>query len=142
MHDARRQVGLSDASPSMHSARMSHPPSAAAPVLAIVNARIWTNDPTRRWADALLVRDGRVLAVGSSAELRKRAGAGATIVDARGWLALPADPNEAIRAGVPAALVIVEQTTSGEPPEAVDRGAVVFELAHGRIVLDRRGLAN
>lgn len=123
---------------------MTHPlrTDAAAHVLVIVNARIWTNDPTRRWADALLARDGRVLAVGSSAELRKRAGAGAMIIDARGWLALPTDPEESLRAGAPATLVIVERASSGEPPEAPDRGAVVFELAQGRIVLDRHGLAS
>jgi hypothetical protein len=118
----------------------SHPPSPATPVLAIVNARIWTNDPARRWADALLARDGRVAAVGSSAELRKRAGADATIVDARGWLTLPTSSEESLRAGNPATLVIVERESPGDPPTVLDRGAVVFELAHGRIVLDRHGL--
>ena len=123
---------------------MSHqrPGSPDTPVLAVVNARIWTNDPTRRWADALLVRDGRVAAVGSSAELRKRAGRGATIIDARSWLLLPTDPEHSLRAGAPATFVIVERASSGEPPTAVDPGAVVFELAHGRVVLDRLGLAS
>ncbi len=36
-----------------------------------VNARIRTGDPRRPWADAMLVRDGHVVAVGSSAEMRK-----------------------------------------------------------------------
>jgi len=121
---------------------MSHSPSAATPVLAIVNARVWTNDPARRWADAVLVRDGLVLAVGSSAELRKRAGTGTTTIDAHGWLVLPTDPEESIRAGAPAGLVIVDRASSGEPPRAADRDAVVFELAQGRIVLDRHGLAS
>jgi predicted amidohydrolase YtcJ len=122
---------------------MSHPqpPSPATSLIAIVNARVWTNDPARPWADALLVRAERIVAVGSSAELRKRAGAGATIIDARSWLLLPTNPEESLRAGAPAALVIVERTSSGDPPAVVDRNAVVFELAQGRIVLDRHGLA-
>ena len=127
----------------MHSARMSQPhaPSSATSFLAIVNARIWTNDPARRWADALMVRDGLIATVGSSAELRKRAGSGATVVDARGWLMLPTNPEESLRAGAPATLVIVERASSGDPPASVDRRAVVFELAQGRVVLDRHGLA-
>src|SRR5512138_3408585 len=113
----------------MHCAPMphSHPTSPATPFLAIVNARIWTNDPARRWADALLARDGPVTAVGSSAELRKRAGTGATIVDARGWLVLPTDPRDSLRAGTPATLVIVERASSSEPPAAVDPSTVLFE---------------
>jgi predicted amidohydrolase YtcJ len=49
----------------------------------VVNARIATGDPRRPWADALLMEDGRVVATGSSAELRKRA-PDAEVVDARG----------------------------------------------------------
>jgi predicted amidohydrolase YtcJ len=39
----------------------------------IVNARIATGDARRPWADAMLIEDGRVLRVGSSAALRKEA---------------------------------------------------------------------
>ncbi len=49
----------------------------------VVNARIATGDPRRPWADALLLEDGRVVAVGGSAELRKRA-RDAEVEDARG----------------------------------------------------------
>jgi hypothetical protein len=111
------------------------------PALAIVNARVWTNDPRRRWADAVLVREGRLLAVGSSAELRKRAGAGAVIVDARGWLVLPARASDVLVRGAVATLLIVERATAAEPPEATDEDSVVFSLVEGRVVLDRRGLA-
>jgi hypothetical protein len=88
-----------------------------------------------------LVRDGRVLAVGSSAELRKRAGAAASIVDARGWLVLPAHATAALTPGVDATLHIVERATPVEPPTAPDEEAVVFSLIAGRIVRDRHGLA-
>lgn len=49
----------------------------------IVNARIATGDPRRPWADAILLDGDRVVAVGASAELRKRA-TGAETVDAGG----------------------------------------------------------
>lgn len=128
----------------MHRAVMSQidrPSHATPPALAIVNARVWTNDPRRRWADAVLVREGRVVAVGSSAELRKRAGTGAAIVDARGWLVLPARAGDSLAAGAMATLMIAERATSTEPPAPADDDAVAFELSEGRIVLDRHGLA-
>lgn len=49
----------------------------------VVNARIATGDPRRPWADALLIEDGRVVAMGGSAELRKRA-PDAEVTDAQG----------------------------------------------------------
>jgi predicted amidohydrolase YtcJ len=52
-------------------------------VRLIVNARIATGDPRRPWADAMLLDDAHVIAVGSSAALRKRAG-DAEVIDARG----------------------------------------------------------
>lgn len=51
--------------------------------ILVVNARIATGDPRRPWADAMLLEGGGVIAVGSSAELRKRA-VDAEIIDARG----------------------------------------------------------
>ena len=49
----------------------------------IVNARVATGDPRRPWADALLLEGDRVIAIGQSAALRKRAPA-ATVIDADG----------------------------------------------------------
>jgi hypothetical protein len=57
--------------------------------LAIVNARVWTGNPRRPWADAVAVRGDRLAAVGSSAEVRKLAGAGARVVDAAGGMVVP-----------------------------------------------------
>ncbi|MFL5608575.1 MAG: amidohydrolase, partial [Gemmatimonadaceae bacterium] len=64
---------------------------APAPVaaLAIVNARVWTGDPRRPWADAVLVRGDKIDAVGSSAEVKKRAGASTRVIDARGLMLAP-----------------------------------------------------
>ncbi|MBV9879724.1 MAG: amidohydrolase [Gemmatirosa sp.] len=66
------------------------PAQPAQPVsLAVVNARVWTGNPRRPWADALAVRGDRLAAVGSSAEVRKLAGAGARVVDAKGQMVVP-----------------------------------------------------
>jgi len=54
-----------------------------APRRLIVNARVATGDPRRPWADAILLEGPRVIAVGQSAALRKRAG-DAEIIDAKG----------------------------------------------------------
>lgn len=117
------------------------PPSSTPPSgLVVVNARVWTNDPRRPWSDAVLVMGERILAVGSSAELRKRAGRGARIVDARGLLTLPARDGEILASGRPASLIIVEHATA-EPPARPAADAVVFELIDGHIRLDRDGLA-
>lgn len=51
--------------------------------LLVVNARIATGDPRRPWADAILLEAGRVIAVGASTALRKRAG-DAEVLDAQG----------------------------------------------------------
>ena len=111
------------------------------PVLAIVNARVWTNDPRRPWADALLVRGAHILAVGSSAELRKRAGAGATVIDASGRLVVPARPDGRLAGGAAASVAMIDR-----PPDADAAGTpvereVVFSLLDGRVVVDRRGSA-
>jgi predicted amidohydrolase YtcJ len=67
---------------------MSRPPSGDEISLAVVNARVWTGDSTRPWADGLAVAGERIAAVGSSAEIRKRAGT-ARIIDAGGQMVVP-----------------------------------------------------
>lgn len=62
---------------------------APVPALAIVNARIWTGDARRPWADAILIRGERIEAVGSSAEVKKRAGASVKTIDAKGMMVTP-----------------------------------------------------
>jgi predicted amidohydrolase YtcJ len=57
--------------------------------IAVVNARIWTGDARRRWADALLTDGDRIAVMGSSAEVMKRVGAGTTVIDAEGRLLVP-----------------------------------------------------
>lgn len=57
--------------------------------LAVVNARVWTGNPQRPWADAIATRGDTIAAVGSSAEVKKVAGEGARIIDAKGAMVVP-----------------------------------------------------
>ena len=57
--------------------------------LAIVNARVWTGDARRPWADAVAIEGNHIAAVGSSAEIRKLAGAETRIIDAKGAMVVP-----------------------------------------------------
>lgn len=62
-------------------------PSTPAATIAIVNARVWTADSARPWAEAIAVNGDTIVAVGSSAEIRKL-GAG-RVVDAKGGMVTP-----------------------------------------------------
>lgn len=56
--------------------------------LVLVNARVWTGDSTRPWAEAIAVRGDRIASVGSSAAVRKMAG-DARVIDAAGQMVVP-----------------------------------------------------
>ena len=57
--------------------------------LAIVNARVWTGDPKRPWADAVAVQGDRISLVGSSAAVMKTVSEATRVVDARGGMVTP-----------------------------------------------------
>jgi predicted amidohydrolase YtcJ len=57
--------------------------------LVIVNANVHTLDKARPLVEAVAVYGNRITAVGTSAEIRKLAGATTRIIDARGALVLP-----------------------------------------------------
>lgn len=57
--------------------------------LAITNARIWTADPRRKWAQAVAVAGDRVAAVSTDEELAPVARQAPERIDARGRLLLP-----------------------------------------------------
>ena len=63
--------------------------AAASPSLAVVNARVWTGDARRPWADALAIEGDRITVVGSSAEVRKLATASTRLIDAKGMMVVP-----------------------------------------------------
>ena len=56
--------------------------------LAIVNARVWTGNQQRPWAEAVAMTNERITAVASSAEVQKLA-RGATVSDAKGQMVVP-----------------------------------------------------
>jgi predicted amidohydrolase YtcJ len=65
------------------------PASSSGPVtLAVVNARIWTGDAARPWAEALAVSGDRIAAVGTSEDIRAL-GRTITPIDAGGRLIVP-----------------------------------------------------
>jgi hypothetical protein len=104
------------------------------PALAIVNARVWTGDPRRPWADAVLVRGEAVAGIGSSAEIRKRAGAGALVIDARGMLVSTDAGAGVVAVGIPANLVVIDRARGAA--EASD-DEIVLRLTSGKVVVDR-----
>lgn len=57
--------------------------------LILRNARVYTVDPSRPWAEAVACVGGRISAVGSSDEIMALAGPKTEIIDAGGRLALP-----------------------------------------------------
>jgi predicted amidohydrolase YtcJ len=65
-------------------------PAAAPPPETIVhNARVFTADPSRPWAEAFAVRDGRIAAVGASSDLLATAGPATRVVDLGGAFVSP-----------------------------------------------------
>jgi predicted amidohydrolase YtcJ len=57
--------------------------------LAILNGVIWTGERTLPTAQALAIKDGRFLAVGSTADVRNIVGAGTRVIDAAGRFVCP-----------------------------------------------------
>ena len=114
----------------------SSSPSAPLP-LAIVNARVWTRDERRPWADAVLARGELIVAVGSSAELRKRAGNGASVIDAGGRLVVPRAASGRLAAGEPADIAIVDRVVDESNVSTTGEQDYVFLLERGRVIVDR-----
>ena len=57
--------------------------------LVIVNGHVWTGDATRPRAEAVAVRAGRIVAVGSTVEIESLAGPSTRTIDANGALVTP-----------------------------------------------------
>jgi predicted amidohydrolase YtcJ len=57
--------------------------------MAIVNARVWTGDPSRPWAEGVAIEGDRVSAVGTNEEIRRAAAQGTELIDAGGRLVVP-----------------------------------------------------
>ncbi|MFL5240623.1 MAG: amidohydrolase [Gemmataceae bacterium] len=71
------------------SAAMSHAEAMPAADLILVNAKVWTLNTKQPEAEALAVWHGRILAVGTSEDMRKLAGPKTRVLDAHGKRVLP-----------------------------------------------------
>jgi predicted amidohydrolase YtcJ len=63
--------------------------SSRQPTLILSHATVLTMDPQRPRAEALAVREGRIVAVGANAEVLARRGRGTQVIDCRGAAVLP-----------------------------------------------------
>jgi predicted amidohydrolase YtcJ len=64
-----------------------HQPTRA--TLIVVNARIWTGDTAKPWAQAVAVRGDKLVAVGTSAEAAKWKDESTRVIDAHGAMLVP-----------------------------------------------------
>ena len=55
----------------------------------VSDARIYTVNPRQPWAEALAIRDGKILAVGSDRDIAHYRGPSTKVIDAKGRLVLP-----------------------------------------------------
>ncbi|MDH4063573.1 MAG: amidohydrolase family protein, partial [Acidobacteriota bacterium] len=67
--------------------RVADPPP---PELILTDGAIYTVDASRRWVDALAIRDGRIVAAGGAGEVAALAGPGTRTVDLGGRFVMPA----------------------------------------------------
>lgn len=68
---------------------MNQPAAGSAHRTAYLNGRIYTVDADRSWAEAILVEDGVIANVGTSADIRVAAAADCAIVDLAGRMVMP-----------------------------------------------------
>ena len=57
--------------------------------VVLVHARIYTVNTQQPWAEALAIREGRILAVGTDREIARYRGVSTKVIDAKGRLVLP-----------------------------------------------------
>lgn len=87
-----RPLRFAAASLLLTAAANSAPPRQAveAAELILTNGRVYTVETDKPWAEAVAIRGGRILAVGTSAEVAARRGAKTKVVDLHGRLLMPA----------------------------------------------------
>ena len=93
---------------------------ASPPDLAIVNARVYTGEAARPWAEGVSIRANRIAAVGTTSEI-KAAGAARTI-DAAGRLLIPGFNDAHAHPGA------MPEATKLEGPPAVEHDPTLDEV--------------
>ena len=106
--------------------------------LALLNGKIWTGDPGRPWAEAVAVRGDKIIAVGTTAEIRKLASGAANLVDFGGALVLPGfiDSHTHFLAGGFALKSLDLREVKSREEFATRVAAKARELGKGRWVVD------
>jgi len=86
--------------------------------IVLLGGKIFTADSTRRWAEAIAVADGRVVAVGTTSEIRRLVGPRTVIYDLGGRVVVPGfnDAHMHLAAGVPGTFVPVGTGPLADPP--------------------------
>jgi hypothetical protein len=74
--------------------------------LVLVNGRVFTLDANRPRAESLAIEGERIVAVGSSAEMRKRAGPGTRIIDLKGAFVSPGFNDAHVHVDATGALLV------------------------------------
>ncbi len=99
-----------------------------APELVILNARVFTNDTARPWAEAVAIKGDRVIGVGTSAEVKASAGPATRVIDAGGRVLVPgfndARVDLPIEPPTPAGLSALDRS-------AVTRGVTSLQVVAG-----------
>jgi predicted amidohydrolase YtcJ len=116
--------------------------------LAVVNARVWTGDARRPWADAVLVRGAIIDTVGSSAEVKKRVDGDTRVIDAgrktlvpgvlgrlaREGATLDGTRASLVGAGEPADFAILDRDIARVTPASLGEARVVLVVVAGQVV--------
>lgn len=101
---------------------------APVPDLVIVNARVFTNDAARPWAEAVAVKGDRIVAVGESAAIRASVAPSTRVVDAGGRVLVPgfndARVDLPLESPTPASLTSVDR-------EAIAKGVTSLQVIAG-----------
>ena len=70
-------------------ARSAQQPPVPAATLVLTNGKVITIDPSAPEAQAVAIRGDRIVAAGSSAEIKRYIGQGTEVIDLKGQLAIP-----------------------------------------------------
>ena len=113
--------------------RATSPPRATAggpAELVVQNARIWTADPARPWAETLAVSGGRFTFVGAAAEGGGLTGPATRVVDAGGRLLLPGFNDAHVHLVSGALSLELVDLIEDQTVEAVQARIKAFAVAH------------
>ncbi len=101
--------------------------------LVLVNGRLYTLDEQQPWAEALAVKGERIVAVGSSSEIRNFAGPETEMIDLGGAFTVPGFNDSHVHVGSTGALLVGVNLLDVHEPEAFTQriAAAAERLPHG-----------